>query len=492
MKLEIVNKRIVLSLALMVLMALGGKAQSNLSFYSFDDQFNSSTFNPAFLTSQKKTTFSVFPLGGTEVGYNNQQVIRQMITKFLSGGINNDDYRDVLQSMVKHSSFNQDISTTLLTYTFRSKLGYFNFRVKEVETFAVDASGRVSNFIIQPDVQSVPLNIEQKLPAQAMHYREYSIGYALRNRRNNLSAGIRAKAYFGKASFFSEFAGSISSNYALTTGGKVYMSIPEGQTFSGDGTLTSQSFFNGSKTITYLLNIGNPGIGLDLGIRYRVNPYLTFSASIVDLGKISWKTNLNSKNFDGEYQLPASSFTQSTVDGIEVITKNPGTPSYAEDIDDMFELKPDSSAFARPLPVKVYAGLKYQLTPSLSISMTDRYIGIKDLSYNSFAITANFDVNKKLAISTGYSIIGNSFNNIPLCMLFRRDFGQIYMGTDNLMAFVLPSMSDFASLSFGTCFYLFRKRNLYKDTSDEYPFYRPKRIKRQHKNGLMLKSFPEF
>lgn len=239
------------------------------------------------------------------------------------------------------------------------------------------------------------------------------------------------------------------------------------------------------------MNSGNPGIGLDLGFKVRINPDLTLSMSMIDLGKINWKTNLNSKNFAGEYRLHRSSVTSNINGGVEIITKKLGNYSISDSISNLFDLTYDRSAFSRSLPVTVYSGLQYQINPSLRISLVDKYVFIKDLNYNSFSITANFDLNKQLSVNTGYAIIGNSYNNIPIALLVRKDFGQIYIGTDNLLSFILPSVSDYAGFTFGTCFYLFRKRDLNKSISKYFPFYRPRKIRKNQGNGLLIKEYPE-
>jgi hypothetical protein len=113
------------------------------------------------------------------------------------------------------------------------------------------------------------------------------------------------------------------------------------------------------------------------------------------------------------------------------------------------------------------------------------------MNYNSFLVSASFDLSKKISVNTGYAIIGDLYDNIPLALLFNRSFGQIYVGTDNLMSIILPSSSGFAGITFGACFYLFKKRNQLNSESDEYPFYRHRKIRNSNKTGLILKEFPE-
>ena len=494
MKLVIKKKRIIVILALLLVIESLTKAQPNISFYPFDDQFNSSAYNPAFLTSRERFTFSIFPMGGTSIGYNNQEAIGDLVSKFFSGISTDEDYKEVLKSMVDQSSFHQNIESTLLSFTYRSNVGFFNFRIRESESFSASAGGELTRFILKSDIRSAIINQIQELPAQAVHYREYSLGYSYKSRLNRFSAGIRAKLYLGKSSFYSGLSGSIqneSNSYVLRTSGLVNMSFPEEKELSTGGA-PNFSDFNRSKVFSYLLNTGNPGFGVDLGIKYSITPDLTFSMSVIDLGKINWKSNLNSKYFDGKYMIPENSITPTSTDGgVQIITKNVDNFSYSDSISKLFDLTYDRSSFSRTMPLTIYAGIKYQLDPSLSISLTNRYLSLKDISYNSFSFTANYNINKKLSISSGYSVIGNSYINIPVAVMLRRDFGQIYLGTDNLVSLLVPSISDYAGISFGTCFYLFQKRDLNKSASDYLPFYKPRKIKKDKNNGRIIKAYPD-
>jgi len=469
------------------------QAQTNMAFYPVENQFNSSDFNPAFLSSENKFTFSIFPMGGANIGYNNQEVIRQLVTKFLSGINQDEEYKDVLISMVDRKSFNQDIESTLLYFTYRSNVGVFNFRIKENEFFSSSAQGSVSNFLVKTDIQSVAVGQIQYLPALILHYREYSIGYSLPENHNKLSGGIRAKIYFGKGAFSSDISGSIqheSDKYFLRTSGKGYISLPENQNTSGNGGVSSVADISGFNIKNYLLNSGNLGFGLDLGVKYKVNPKLTFSMSAIDLGKINWKNNLNSKNFDSEFSLSTSSIKSRFEGGVEIITKTRDDVSLTDSIKDSFQLTYEKSAFSTPLPVKVYTGLNYQINPSTKISIVNRFILLKNMNHHSLSVTGSFELNKRLSVTMGYAKIGNSYTNVPLAIFFKRDFGQIYMGTDNFLSFLLPSISEFSGLTFGTCFYLFRKRDIYGSPLDESPFHKPKKVKKTRRNGLILDEYP--
>ena len=488
------NKRIYFFLALMVLAVIESLAQPNLAFYPLEEQFNSSSYNPAFLHPKEKFTFSVFPFGGTSIGYNNQQIIKSLVKQTLSGISSDDDYKKVLQSLTDRSAFTQDLESTLLTFTARLKPGNFNFRIKEIQNFSTSLKGQITRFIFNNDIQSAVVGQIQNLPAQAMHYREYSLGYSLPFRNHKLSAGIRAKIYFGKAAIVSGLSGSIhniSNNYLLQAGGKINLSIPLAQT-SQDGESTTTLSLSGSNAMEYLMNSGNKGFGADLGIKYNINPNLGFSLSVIDLGRIDWKTNLNSKVFDGEYSISKRNISSDiSASGTETITKNFRNSSFADSIPNIFNQTYDTTRFTTSLPVNIYAGIKYRISPKITINLVDRYMVLKDLNYNSFSIMASYELNKNLSVSTGYTTISKSYANVPLALLFHEDWGQMFLGAENLLAFVIPSHSDFAGISFGTCFYLFKNKNLSKSLSEDYPFFRQKITRRNQHSGLIVKEYSE-
>jgi hypothetical protein len=470
------------------------KAQPNFAFYPFDNQFNASSYNPAFLTSPEKFTFSIFPVGGISIGYNDQSVIRNMGLKFLAGTTTDSDYKSVLNGMVDQHAFHQNSEILLLSFTYRSKVGFFNFRIKENQFFSVSAEGPLTRFIFKSDIRSVALDQIQYLPAQAIHFREYSLGYSFKSRMNRFSGGIRAKLYFGKSAFFSGISGVIqerSNDYALKTSGLVYISFPESKVVDPNETVSFASF-NASKIKDYLMNSGNPGFGVDLGIKYKITPDLSFSASVIDLGRINWKTDINSKYFNGEFKFSGATIKASNEGGVKVISKTIDNYAYSDSISRLFNLTYERSAFSRQLPFTIYMGFKYQLNPDLSVSFTDRFISIKDLSYNSLAASANFNVSNKFSISSGYSIIGNAYFNIPLALYFKRNFGQIYIGTDNMASFLFPKLNQFAGISFGACFYLFAKNDLTGKTSGNFPFYRPRKIKKNPKTGLIIRPYSDY
>jgi len=172
----------------MAFLTIETNAQSNLALYSLENHFNSSNFNPAYLQSKERFTFSLFPLAGISIGYDNQEVTKGIVQESLLGITTDEEYKKVLRSLTNRNSFTQNIESTLLSFTYRAKSGFFNFQIKENQNLSASLKGDITNFIFSEGIESIQINQPQYLPAQGMHYREFSLGYSLPQAGQKLKA----------------------------------------------------------------------------------------------------------------------------------------------------------------------------------------------------------------------------------------------------------------------------------------------------------------
>jgi len=487
MKFEQKGKKVIIILSLLLISVLQGKAQTNMVFYNTPDQYNSSNFNPAFLTSQKNITFSILPLAGMSVGYNNQLVIKDMVLNVLKGKQTTEDFKAVFNSMLDLGLFYQRMEMPLLNIGFHSNFGSINFSIKENMQLMTNLKGPFSQFLMNPDFRTVTLNKPQMFPAHAMHYREYSLGYANEIIKDKLSVGVRAKIYYGKFSMNSDIQGEVierNPDYFMTTRNRIQLSFPVTIVKNDQEQLSAVNQTSDFTIGKYIMNSGNIGTGFDIGFTYKITPDLVVSSSVLDVGKINWKNNLNTMIYKGEYQFSHSNISST---GNGTLTKVENFSTEYESIPDLYKLDIDSSSYSTKMPVSLFVGLQYQVNPKLNIGIVDRLIQKKYLSYNSLTLTGVFDVKKNLKITTGYAILGNSYTNIPLALNYQWSAGQYFVGTDNFLSFLLPLSADFSGITFGMCFFLFRNKNKYEE--HEYlPFYKRRKIISVNRTGLIKRN----
>ncbi len=467
------------------------KAQSNLLFYHENDLFNSSNYNPAFLNPSSKFTLSIFPLAGTSINFNDSQALSK-ISDILLVDVTHDALKDVLKSMVTRNLFYQHGEVAILNFSYRSKYGSFNFVIKENERLMMDFNGELSKFLMNEASETVTIGHTQEFPAEAIHYREYSLGYATELIKNKLTVGIRGKLYYGKAFMSSNVSAQITEQngeYFIESSGPLKLSVPASTVKDVNGNLVDLVPFDGYGIDKYLMNTGNFGTGIDLGFTYRIAPSVIFSASATDLGKISWKENLNSMEFDTQHHLQSSDVNSHIADdGSVYLTKKDEEISLVDSITSIFNIAPTTETMiTKTLPATFYAGLKYIANPQLSFGIVDRYIKNRQLTYNNLSLTATYKPNKHFTFISGLSAFGRSYVNIPLGTTYHCPGGQAYLGTDNIISLLASSSTGYQGITFGACFYIFRRKVKYEHI--EYlPFFKHKKGNHRNGNGLIFKG----
>lgn len=411
-------KKLIVFVLFTIVFLIQSKAQSNFSFYAIEKQTNSSQLNPAFLVSQTKLNFSILPFAGFNLAYNNQEVIRKIASNVLDGNEAMNDYRNIFDSMVKLNLFYKRTELNLLMFGINSPIGSFDFRIKENFQLLTDINGEYASFITSNTAQTLTIGESQTFPAFLAHYREYSLGYAKELIKNKLTIGVRAKRYFGKATMSSAIAGTSimrDQNIHLQMFGDAKVSLPIELMLDENSLLLSAKLVDDFSFFNYAKNSENKGWGVDLGINYSLSANLKFSVSVIDLGFIRWKSNLNSMKIEGEYQFP-NEFIVSNENG--VLTRNQSFSLETVDIRELYKIEPDSSEFTTQLPLTIYVGLNYELSPTLQLNIINRFISMNSINFNSLMVTCSFSKGSHLTFNGGYAIIGESFINIPFDILF--------------------------------------------------------------------------
>jgi hypothetical protein len=455
--------------AILLLFFVFGKAQTSLVFYHLNNQFNASNYNPAFLTGQNQFSFSFFPLGGSSVIFDDQKLIRRITDMANEKNFTDDFYIEIMNTISDRSLINQNLESTLLTANLQTKIGNFNFRVNEKGLLSIAPEGSLIQRAYDNSLITFPITELQRLPAEASHYREYSLAYARSTHDNKLSYGMRAKLIFGKSSIDSELEGRVhntSGIYTFNSENNIQISYPGGNESPRD------------HLGKYLFHNKNIGLAVDLGLFYKPNSEVTLSISLLDFGRIKWNSNLQSRNLEN-ILLNGVSETGGA------ISFNPNEINIVELFQENLEKTANQTSYRTPLPRTIFAGADYRISQQLRLGLVDRYISSEDFSQNSMSLTANFAFNSKFTIVSGYSIIGERLINLPFAFQYNWKFGQSYLGTDNLVSFFAPASDGVTALTFGTCFYIFTRQTKYKDPLKLEPFHREKKAKPRSRSGLI-------
>ncbi|RKD92359.1 DUF5723 family protein [Mangrovibacterium diazotrophicum] len=483
-KLKTLHGKLILLLLLLILFVNTSKGQSNILFYHTKDFYNAPGYNPAFLKNQKEFTFNIFPMSGIGVSYNNREAIDNVVKILFTDEVD-DESKVIFRSLVKKDLSYNYIDANLLNIGINTPSGAFNFQIKEKAYVLMRFGGEFSRFLMNTTGdETVGLYENQDFPSESVHLREYSFGYANELIRHKLDFGIRVKLYYGKSFMASTLGGQMIDQeglYYAQSHGDVFFSIPATDN-EENGVITKINVMNGKSISDYLFNRKNTGLGMDLGINWKINPQVEFTASVLDLGSITWKESVYDLNFDeGLYEIENIHFDPE----LGVLVKETDEVDLVDHIAELYDIIPTEQNYKTKIPTTFLLGLNYKLSNQLNIGIVNRYIQIENLGHNSFSTLVNYRYSSHSTLVSGIGVYGKSFENIPLGWLYQWRSAQFYIGTDNMLSFFVPKFSDYSSFNFGVDFNLFGPKVRYKKVK-YLPFFKLKKNRRRGSDGLIF------
>ncbi|MGC8824690.1 MAG: DUF5723 family protein [Bacteroidales bacterium] len=203
------------------------------------------------------------------------------------------------------------------------------------------------------------------------------------------------------------------------------------------------------------------GLGFDLGAIYSGFENIRLSASLVDLGFISWRKHAYNFKMRSSYNLSGVEINK---DSLENAFKNP-----FGSINDSIKFSKSSQNYTTGLPTKLYLGCEYFLETYFSfglMSVTQYYVGSL---YQQFTFSGNFRPLRAMMLSLSYSFLHNGFKNFGVGLTFRpMPPLQFYLLADYIPLHYgkqyVPIYARSANIRFGLNFtFGYTQRKLMKD-----------------------------
>lgn len=409
-------------------------AQVVTSIYFMDNLPQSNTLNPAITPNYKfyiglpiinntNATFSS-DIGLNDV-YNNNQFFWN----------SQEAYNDFVNGLEKTSYLSAEFNTDLLNFGFRAgDKGYVHFAINHRMDITMGIPQdffKLNDLTINHDMAGFEM--------QARWYSEYALGYS-RIINDQITVGARLKYIAGVASSsvtFDQF--NLDTQYEmwkLQAKGTMNISAPVDIITDEDGYPTDFEETIDTDNVGDLMNFalfnyGNPGFGIDLGVEYKLMSNIKLYASLIDLGKINWKTDVTNFSVEGEYAF----------EGVEdlITTDNDGTVMID---DDAFEALEDSiksvmtpketnNSFSNTLSPKLFIGAEYEFTETLSAGILYKAHFIREQTRHNIYLNANANLRRFLTFGVNYNfglkgmqdsfggVIG--FNTSPVNLYFAAD-----------------------------------------------------------------------
>lgn len=403
--------------------------QHGISFYHLRDAtFQNTAFNPA-----------LFPQGKIFIGLPGISGINYFLSSPLSYNDIFTDNEAGTKDINIDNAVSELVSRNLISNHLRVNLLHVGFRVKSGAAFSIFANARSETDVVFPKqvvewgwygngtILGEDVNIGA-LGITSNTFYEIGIGASHSALDGKLRYGARLKMYQGlfNVSTPSFFKGSFRTepenfqlqaeleNGVLRTAGVEVLSGNEGDLAS------------------YLISNPNKGLGLDIGIDYRINQYYGFSFSVSDFGFISWSEGI--KNFD------VSDTTLRYV-GIELRGADDVAQALEDSLLNKFDFDETSTKYTTMMPSTVLASWTWY-TPYAGIDVISS-VGAKLIQAQPkmmYGIGLRKAFGPKLILSATANKLPQQFFNIGAALSATAGVFQFYLASDRTINYSVPSM----------------------------------------------------
>ncbi|MCC6690395.1 MAG: thrombospondin type 3 repeat-containing protein, partial [Bacteroidia bacterium] len=342
----------------------------------------------------------------------------------------------LIGNLKKNNYITASLHIDLLSFGFKIKKNYFSFNLTEKADLWLRYPKAFLDFLWKGNGAFLGTEQNFNFGINATHYREWGFGYT-RELNEKLVVGGRLKLLSGMenvsvaksdVTFYTDpndFSYKVTSNILVNT--------------SAD-----TAGFNHFNATNYLFNFSNPGLGIDLGANYKLNDKFSFSASLINLGYISW--NSNTTNYRSNN--PGATFVYKGVGlstlGIDTIKFDAAIQKMTDSLQKTFDIKNNlHDKYTSYLPAQMYVGGNYAINEKNAAGLL-LYAQVLDHTFRPGAtVSISSRVGNALTSVLSYSMFNRGFGNIGFGFSVNAGPVQLYAVSDNVLGMLM--MNEYKS-----------------------------------------------
>ncbi len=367
-------------------------------------------------------------LNHTGFGYNN--LFTSQADTFVP------DLDGIYKKLKKNNFLRFDMHFNILGVGFRIKKMPFHFQINNNTAFYLQYPRGLlglkdGNWDQDKDAPVETIDLSG-IGLHAVNYTNIALG-ASRKITEKLVLGARIKYILGAANL--HFA---RSDFKLNTtmdplalgfeiDYRVNSSFPVQLSYDENGLVSSAQTDFSDPLHAFLLN-KNRGFGLDLGAIYEYTDRMVFSASLLDLGFIRWRSNVNNFQASGEYSYTGIDLRPVAEGQAQASTLD----SLVRSVQEAFEWEGGQNKYFTGLSTKLFLGGTYRLINNLQVGALTRFHVYGKTVQPSFSLLTKYTPIRWFTITLNQSYANYTFNNTGLGLSFGHKGAQFFLVTDNI------------------------------------------------------------
>ena len=170
----------------------------------------------------------------------------------------------------------------------------------------------------------------------------------------------------------------------------------------------------------------NRGMAIDIGLLHNYSEKITLAASIVNLGFIRWKSNINTFNEKGNFVFDGFDLNRYTgnTDDVDLIE------SLADSIQESFVYNLNQRPYFAMIPARIYVAGKYSYNDKFSAGATVRADMHNRNIYPSLTFSLMYYPVKSIQGMISYSFMHRSHQNVGAGIVIGNNIIQFFALTD--------------------------------------------------------------
>lgn len=359
---------------------------------------------------------------------------------------------DNMISKLKETNYiNAGFEADLFVVGFRIKSSFFSFAMTEKATLHFSYPKQLMEFAWKGNGAFIDETVDINFGMNFTHRRDYSLTYCYQF-KDKFSAGFRFKSIYGmeNISIKSAQAGLYTNptSFALTAQSNININT------SGIESNTFDEF----NVTQYMFDRQNTGWGIDIGTQIRFTDQISFTASIIDYGKIKWNSltdNYTSRETNTEftyYGIDLNQFFEDT-SGADQVFQN-----VMDTLEAGFNIRHTNHSYETKLPLQFYTGANYTINQNHVAGILVHGIKFEDKTHIDFTLSYHIKAGKWLSLSSGWSYINNSYSNLGAGIAMHLGSFQLYFVSDNIFGAIFPTRTQNANARAGLNFVVGRNK----------------------------------
>ena len=414
-------------------------AQENYILYGFRGIPQSVSLNPA-LMPDASVFIGIPAISNIELSLiNTVGSYSDFFTTKPGSNVDNLDLTKVIQAGNSLGFTGIFINEDLLFAGFRIKSSFLTFGLSQRLSFTLITDNNVFKQIWNDNAVNAGQTFEMNNTAiNESHMLDYHIGLSVPV-TTKITVGARVHLLQGLSNIQTKNNGLSFTTQANGNGGyDVYTTSHLLINTSGFQPNSNNNFNAGQ----YFSDFNNVGFAADLGVAVKVNDQLNVTASVLDLGSVSyhagtqsWQTNTNNVNLTGSLS--------------DIFKSNNALSGLGDTLKKMFNATNLSQAYSVKLPTRLYVGAEYNLKEHygrVSLLFADQFF----TGYSNMAASLGYDnsLGRHFNFKVSYTYIKGDPFNVGTALSFQFKPIQLYLYTDNILT-VSWKNSKYAQFGFG-------------------------------------------